>query len=80
MFHDARDFAVDLAVSLERGLDMCTTNGVKQATFFDIEDTFTVLSGQRLPNGKVILKEGDLEEQVRLHLKHFSLKYVPSHQ
>ena len=79
-FQDARDFAVDLAVSLERRLDMCTTNGVKQATFFDIEDTFTVLSGQRLPNGKVILKEGDLEEHGVLAFKTFSLKYVPSHQ
>ena len=54
--HDAHDFAVNLAVSLERCLDTCTANGVKQATFFDIEDTFTVLFGQRLPNGKVILK------------------------
>ena len=70
-FQDARDFAVDLAVSLKRRLDMCTTNGVKQATFFDIKDTFTFLSGQRLPNGKVILKEGDLEEHGVLAFKIF---------
>lgn len=61
-FRDARDFAIDLAVSLEGRLDICITNGVKEATFFDIEDTFTVLSGQRLANEKVILREGDLEE------------------
>ena len=36
-FRDARDFAIDLAVSLEGRLDICITNGVKEATFFDIE-------------------------------------------
>jgi hypothetical protein len=61
-FQDASNFAIDLAVSLEERLENCIADGVKEATFFDIEDTVTVLSGQRLENGQVILREGDLEE------------------
>ncbi len=51
-----------MATSIENRIGRCTTDGAKNTQFFDIEDTFRLLSGHRGLNGKVILKEGELEE------------------
>lgn len=70
-FEDASSFATDLAFSLEERLNNCTAEGIKEATFFDIEDTFKVLSGHRLANGHVVVREGELEEHGTTAFKKF---------
>lgn len=60
-FRDVNTFASDLAASLENRLKACVAEGVGKANFFDIEETFLRLCGERLSNDRVKLKEVDLE-------------------
>ncbi len=60
-FHDVSKFATDLAASLENQIEACVSDGVGKANFFDIEETFLRLCGERLSNDRVKVKEVDLE-------------------
>ena len=70
-FADVSLFASDLADSLEAHLENCVEEGMRNATFFDIEDTIELLSGHRLPNGNVIVREGELEEHGAHNFRRF---------
>ena len=51
-----------ISVSLDNRLEMCVTKAAGMANFFDIEETFIHLCGEKLENGRIKIKEGDLEE------------------
>ena len=59
-FSDVQRFGRDLAQSLENRVESCV-NDVGKANFFDIEETFQFLCGERLANDQVKIQEGDLE-------------------
>ena len=59
-FTDCRMFANDLASALESRLQSCVN--AKSSSFFDIGEIFKLLCGKRLPDGRVKVQEGDLEE------------------
>ena len=60
-FEEVSQFASDLASSLENRVSTYITEGVGKAMFFDIEEIFLHLCGERLPSNRVRIKEGDLE-------------------
>ena len=51
-----------ISVSLDNRLEMCVTKAAGMTNFFDIEETFIHLCGEKLENGRIKIKEGDLEE------------------
>ena len=57
-----KKYASDLSVSLNNRLEICVTKTAGMANFFDIEETFIHLCGEKLENGRIKIKEGDLEE------------------
>ena len=60
-FHDVSMFASDLAESLDHRIEICITNAAGMADFFDIEQIFILLCGEKL-DGRIRIKEGELEE------------------
>lgn len=61
-FHDVSTFANDLAESLDHRIEKCITNADFLADFFDIEKIFRLLCGEKLDDGRIKIKEGELEE------------------
>lgn len=59
-FNDVKTFGRDLATSLENRIESCITNAGHES-FFDIEETFQLLCGERLGNDHVSIQEGDFE-------------------
>ena len=59
-FEDCKTFASDLANAIESRIDSSVNPA--SSSFFDIVEIFKLLCGKRLPDGRVKLQEGDLEE------------------
>lgn len=59
-FSDTRTFASDLAESIEDRLDRCVNS--ESSSFFNISEIFKLLCGRRLPDGRVKLRDRDVEE------------------
>ena len=59
-FSDVQLFGRDLAQSLENRVESCV-NDAGKANFFDIEETFKFLCGERLANDQIKIQECDLE-------------------
>ena len=59
-FSDVQRFGRDLAQSLENRVESCV-NDAGKANFFDIEETFKFLCGERLANDQIKIQECDLE-------------------
>ena len=62
-------FANDLASALESRLESCVN--AKSSSFFDIGEIFKLLCGKRLPDGRVKVQEGDLEEYAMEDFREF---------
>jgi hypothetical protein len=61
-FKEVSTFASDLSASFQNRIETCgVTEEVGKANFFDIEETFQLLCGERLLNDHVRVREGDLE-------------------
>ena len=60
-FTDVRNFAIDLANSLEGRLEKCLFHAPQFATFFDIEETVKLMCGKKLGSGRVQVEEEQLE-------------------
>ena len=52
-FSHARNFATDLASSLDARLEKCVSHASQLASFFDIEETAKLVCGERLSCGRV---------------------------
>ena len=61
-FHDVSTFANDLAESLDYRVEKCITNATGMADFFDIEEVFINVCSEKLDDGRIRIKEGELEE------------------
>lgn len=68
-FVDVRTFATNLAQRLEDRLE-ASTDPVS-SSFFDISEIFKLLCGKRLPDGRVRLQEGNLEQYGLEEFRHF---------
>ncbi len=82
-FEEVSQFASNLAASLENRVSTCITEGVGKSMFFDIEEVFMHMCGERLPNNRVRVKEGDLEVFEAENFERFfkevcSLKHIVS--
>ena len=59
-FNDVKTFGRDLAMSLQSRIEATTSNPGME-NFFDIEETFEHLCGERMTNGHITIQEGDYE-------------------
>ena len=75
-FEDASIFAIDLATSLEYRIEKCVTSGAAKCNFFDIEETFVLLCGEKLDSGRIKMNEGALEEHGAKEFELFFKKCV----
>ncbi|CAB3982584.1 Hypothetical predicted protein [Paramuricea clavata] len=64
-------FANDLAESLDYRVEKCITNATGMTDFFDIEEVFIHLCGEKLDDGRIKIKEGELEEHGTEEFKFF---------
>lgn len=59
-FNDVKKFGNDLAMSLQNRIGLCTSNA-EMENFFDIQETFEYLCGDRLTTDHINIQEGDYE-------------------
>ena len=70
-FQHVSAFASDLSASLNSCVQLCITSAAVMSDFFDIEETFVRLCGERLDSGRIKIKEGELEEHGAKEFKLF---------
>lgn len=77
-FNEVSQFASDLAASLENRISTCITDGVGKSMFFDIEQVFIHMCGERLPNNRVWgdLEVFEAESFERFFKEVYSLKHI----